>query len=140
MFRGCRDSALYTSVEGIGFNRFHPLGIVEDREATPTVELPEATLAWRAIDNGPKPNYALARRNPLPLTSEVVMNEDRFNIEVRQFLKQVGITSQREIERAVRDALASGQIKGSEKLKVTARIQIEGVALDHKVEGEIALS
>jgi len=106
----------------------------------PAVELLEATPVWRAIDNGPKPNYALARRNPLPLTSEVVMNEDRFNIEVRQFLKQVGITSQREIERAVRDALASGQIKGSEKLKVTARIQIEGVALDHKVEGEIALS
>jgi hypothetical protein len=100
----------------------------------------EATLTWCAIENDPKPNYALARRNPLPLTSEVVMNEDRFNIEVRQFLKQVGITSQREIARAVRDALASGQIKGSEKLKVTARIQIEGVALDHKVEGEIALS
>ena len=68
------------------------------------------------------------------------MNEDRFNIEVRKFLKEVGITSQREIERAVRDALASGQIKGSEKLKVTARIQIEDVALDHKVDGEIALS
>ena len=131
MFRGCRDSALYTSGGGFGFNRFHPSGIAEDREAV---------LAWRAIENGPKPNYALARRNPLPLTSEVVMNEDRFNIEVRKFLKDVGITSQREIERAVRDALASGQIKGSEKLKVTARIQIEDVALDHKVDGEIALS
>jgi hypothetical protein len=68
------------------------------------------------------------------------MNEDLFNIEVRKFLKEVGITSQREIARAVRDALASGQIKDSEKLKVTARIQIEDVALDHKVEGEIALS
>jgi hypothetical protein len=68
------------------------------------------------------------------------MDEDRFNIEVRKFLKDVVITSQREIERAVRDALASGQIKGSEKLKVSARIQIGGVGLDHKVEGEIALS
>jgi len=68
------------------------------------------------------------------------MNEDKFNIEVRKFLKEVGITSQREIERAVREALASGQIKGSEKLKVNARIQIEGVGLEHKVEGEIALS
>ena len=34
------------------------------------------------------------------------MNEDRFNIEVRKFLKEVGVTSQREIERAVRKALA----------------------------------
>jgi hypothetical protein len=68
------------------------------------------------------------------------MDEDRFNIEVRKFLKEVGITSQREIERAVREALTSGQIKGNEKLEVSAQIQIMGVGLDHKVEGEIALS
>jgi hypothetical protein len=68
------------------------------------------------------------------------MDEDRFNIEVRKFLKEVGITSQREIERAVREALASGQIKGNEKLEISAQIQIGGVGLDHKVEGEIALS
>ena len=37
------------------------------------------------------------------------MNEDRFNIEVRKFLKEVGVTSQREIERAVRKTIASGQ-------------------------------
>jgi hypothetical protein len=82
----------------------------------------------------------VVRQRPTPFTSEAILDEDRFNIEVRKFLKEVGITSQREIERAVRDALASGQIKGSEKLKVSARIQIEGVGLDHKVEGEIALS
>ena len=68
------------------------------------------------------------------------MNEDRFNIEVRKFLKEVGVTSQREIERAVRTALASGQLEGNEKLKVSARIQIERIVLDHRVEGEIALS
>jgi hypothetical protein len=79
-------------------------------------------------------------RNLPPVTSEAVMNEDKFNIEVRKFLKDVGITSQREIERAVRQALESGQIKGSETLKVSARIQIERVALDHKVEGQIALA
>jgi hypothetical protein len=68
------------------------------------------------------------------------MDEDRFNIEVRKFLKEVGITSQREIERAVREAIASGQIKGNEKLEISAQIQIGSVGLDHKVEGEIALS
>ena len=36
------------------------------------------------------------------------MNEDKFNIEVRKFLKRLGITSQREIERAVREAIALG--------------------------------
>ena len=67
------------------------------------------------------------------------MNEDKFNIEVRKFLKEVGITSQREIERAVHKALESGQIAGDEKLAVRARIQIERVALNHEVEGKIAL-
>ena len=68
------------------------------------------------------------------------MDEDRFNIEVRKFLKEVGITSQREIERTVRKALETGQLEGDEKLKVSARIQIERIVLDHRVEGEIALS
>ncbi len=68
------------------------------------------------------------------------MNEDLFNIEVRKFLKQLGITSQREIERAVREALASGKLKGNERLGVSARIHIERIALDHQVDGQIALS
>ena len=39
------------------------------------------------------------------------MNEDTFNMSVRKFLKQVGVTAQREIEQAVRQAAASGQLK-----------------------------
>ena len=44
------------------------------------------------------------------------MNEDVFNASLRKFLKKVGITSQREIEKAVRDAIAAGRLKGHEKL------------------------
>jgi len=84
--------------------------------------------------------YALVRRNRPPETSEGAMDEDKFNIEVRKFLKEVGITSQREIERAVREAIEAGRIKGNEKLKISARIQIERVALDHSVKGDIALA
>ena len=68
------------------------------------------------------------------------MNEDKFNIEVRKFLKQLGITTQREIESAVHRAVEAGRLKGNEKLKASARIQIEGIGLDHRVEGEISLS
>ncbi len=75
-----------------------------------------------------------------PGSREVVMNEDTFNIEVRKFLKQLGITSQREIESAVRSAVEAGRLKGDERLKVSARVQIESIGLDHRVEGEIALS
>ncbi len=69
-----------------------------------------------------------------------MMNEDTFNREVRKFLKQVGVTSQREIERAVRRAAEAGLLTGNEKLKATARVQIEGIGLDHLVEVDIALS
>jgi hypothetical protein len=71
---------------------------------------------------------------------EAIMSEDAFNIEVRKFLKQVGVTSQREIESAVRRAVGAGRLKGDEKLKVSARVRIESIGLDHRVEGEIALS
>jgi hypothetical protein len=47
---------------------------------------------------------------------ETIMNEEIFNNSLRKFLKQVGITSQREVEKAVRDALAGGRLKGHEKL------------------------
>ncbi len=68
------------------------------------------------------------------------MNEDTFNIGVRKFLKEVGVTSQREIENAERRALEAGQLESDEKLKVSARIQIERIGLDHRIEGVIALS
>ena len=71
---------------------------------------------------------------------EVEMNEDTFNSDVRKFLKQVGVTSQREIESAVRRAVEAGRLKGDEKLKASARVRIESIGLDHRVEGEIALS
>ena len=65
------------------------------------------------------------------------MNEDEFNMSVRKFLKTVGVTSQREIEKAVRQAEAEGKLKGAERLKVEARITVAGVALDIAVGGEL---
>ena len=41
------------------------------------------------------------------------MDEDVFNMSIRKFLKKVGVTSQREIEAAVRDAIAEGWPRGS---------------------------
>ncbi len=67
------------------------------------------------------------------------MNEDVFNTSLRGFLKKVGITSQREIEKAVRDAVASGRIKGNEKLPAKVVLTIGGVSLSHEITGEIEL-
>ena len=54
------------------------------------------------------------------------MNEDKFNMEVRKFLKKVGVTSQREIENAVAHAIASGALKGDETLKARMTLEIGG--------------
>lgn len=67
------------------------------------------------------------------------MNEDVFNTSVRKFLKQVGVTSQREIEKAVRDAVADGRLKGGEKLPVRMVLTVDGVKLSFTVDGELEL-
>src|SRR5262245_45529195 len=66
---------------------------------------------------------------------ETGMNEDALNGSIRQFLKTVGVTSQREIEKAVRAALADGRLKGKEALPAKMTLTIGGVTLTHVVDG-----
>ncbi len=68
------------------------------------------------------------------------MNEDRVNMEMRKFLKKVGVTSQREIERTVQEAIADGRLQGNETLKARVKLSIEGLDLDHEIDGDISLS
>jgi RNA processing factor Prp31 len=68
------------------------------------------------------------------------MNEDAFNASLRKFLKQVGVTSQREIEKAVRDAIEAGKLKGNEKLSAKMVLTIEGISLVHEIDDDIALT
>ncbi|HEX2450251.1 MAG TPA: DUF6494 family protein [Gemmatimonadales bacterium] len=68
------------------------------------------------------------------------MNEERFNLSVRQLLKQFGITAQREIEKSVDDALKAGRLTGSESLRATASMRVEGLEADIVVEGRITLA
>jgi 16S rRNA U516 pseudouridylate synthase RsuA-like enzyme len=66
---------------------------------------------------------------------EIIMDEDHFNMAVRKFLKEVGVTSQREIERIVRE----GAIKGTSlRLRMTLTSDDEP-ALKHVVEATIEL-
>jgi hypothetical protein len=60
------------------------------------------------------------------------MNEDAFNMSMRKFLKQVGVTSQQQIEQAIRAANPSGPVK------VRAVITIPELGMEHVVEGKIA--
>jgi hypothetical protein len=63
------------------------------------------------------------------------MDEDRLNMSVRKFLKVVGVTSQREIESAVRDAAA--RLKPGEKVKAKVVLTIDALGVRHEIDGEI---
>jgi Family of unknown function (DUF6494) len=68
------------------------------------------------------------------------MNEDRFNMDIRKFLKVVGVTSQREIETAVRAALAKGAFAENGMLKPRMTLSIPELGIEHVIDGEIGLS
>ncbi len=61
------------------------------------------------------------------------MDEDRLNMAIRKFLKEVGVTSQREVEELVRSG------KAGDKLKLRITLTAEGTDLEHVVETEIDL-
>ena len=67
------------------------------------------------------------------------MQQESFNISTRKFLKKVGITAQQEIERAVREGIAQGKIKGNETLSAHVDLVLEGAELRLTIVGEISL-
>ena len=67
------------------------------------------------------------------------MNEETFNVSIRKFLKMVGVNSQRAIEQAVDRAIADGTIKGTESFPATVTLEVAGLKLNVKFDGEIKL-
>ncbi len=68
------------------------------------------------------------------------MDADIFNMQIRKFLKQVGVTSQREIEATVRAAVVDGRLKGDETITARITLTIETLGLSKDIEGNISLS
>lgn len=68
------------------------------------------------------------------------MDEEVFNMQLRKFLKNVGVTSQREIENAVRSALDAGTLKGEETIKAKVTLTIESLGVSTEIEGDIELA
>lgn len=67
------------------------------------------------------------------------MDEERFNLSLRKLLKHFGVTAQREVEKAVHAALASGTLTGREALRARATMTIEGLPTQIAVDGTIDL-
>ena len=68
------------------------------------------------------------------------MDEEVFNMQLRKFLKKVGIQSQREIEQAVRSAIDAGTIDATEILTSRVVLQVPAVGIDVVIEDAIRLS
>ena len=64
------------------------------------------------------------------------MDEDRFNMAIRKFLKEVGVTSQREVERVVRE----GEAKGSTLRHTMTLTSDDAPSLKHVVETTISIA
>ena len=67
------------------------------------------------------------------------MNEEKLNLSIRKFLKNVGITSQRKIEEKVREKIKSSNISNSKKIIISAQLFSEELNLNEKIEGEIEI-
>tara|TARA_B100000575_G_scaffold34181_1_gene22986 strand:- start:441 stop:647 length:207 start_codon:yes stop_codon:yes gene_type:complete len=67
------------------------------------------------------------------------MDEDNLNIEIRKFLKQVGISSQREIENYVRRKFTDGSIKIGESIKVSMNLSSEDGELNHSIKEDLKI-
>jgi len=67
------------------------------------------------------------------------MNEDALNTSVRKFLKKLGVTAKREIEKAVREAVSAGRLSGREALSAKATVAVEKIGLSFQIDGAIEL-
>jgi len=67
------------------------------------------------------------------------MNQETFNLSIRKFLKMVGINSQREIEQAVAKALDGKEITGAESFPAHVTLEVPGLRINVKFDGEVKL-
>ena len=65
------------------------------------------------------------------------VDEDNLNIEIRKFLKKVGITSQREIEKFIRNSVANGKVKEGQSIEISMKLSTENNELSHLIKETI---
>ena len=65
---------------------------------------------------------------------------DATTMDIRKFLKKVGISSQQEIENALQQLRESGKLQGLTAITATMRLEVPDLDLVHTIESEISLS
>jgi Family of unknown function (DUF6494) len=97
------------------------------------------TNCWPLPVHLPMPALCSALIGPTSI-GRTTMDEEALNTSVRKFLKKLGVTAQREIEMAVRDADAKGLLKGSDPLPAKAVVTVGGIDLKFEIDGDIELA
>jgi len=65
------------------------------------------------------------------------MDEDNLNIEIRKFLKKVGITSQREIENYIKKKFSEVDLKEGQSLEIKMELSSDDGSLSHTIKEKI---
>ena len=68
------------------------------------------------------------------------LDEEKFNLEIRKFLKVVGITSQREIEKAIRAAVAAGRLGPGSTVAAKVTLQLPELGIEHVISEDLKLA
>ena len=72
--------------------------------------------------------------------SATPLDEEKFNLEIRKFLKVVGITSQREIEKAVREAVAAGKLGPGDQVAARVTLELPGLGVRREIAEDLDLA
>ena len=67
------------------------------------------------------------------------MNEDHLNLEIRKFLKKVGITSQRELESNIKKSITEGSLKIGDSLDIEMKLVVNNINLQHVILDKITI-
>jgi hypothetical protein len=68
------------------------------------------------------------------------LDEEKFNLEIRKFLKVVGITSQREIEKAIREAVAAGRLGPGSTVAAKVTLQLPELGIEQVISEDLKLA
>ena len=67
------------------------------------------------------------------------MNEDHLNLEIRKFLKKVGITSQRFVESHIKQAIESGSLKIGDSIDIEMKLTLKDQNIDHVISDKLTI-
>lgn len=70
---------------------------------------------------------------------ESALDEERLNLAIRKFLKVVGINSQREIETAIRDAVAAGSLSADGAVQARVTLELPGLGVTRVIDEQLKI-